>query len=272
MNMNQQIIAFIGGGNMAKAMIGGLCKNGFLANNILVIEPNATNRATLAHDFGVQVFESANSVLKAAHLVIWAVKPQVFKEAAAQTLPYLGQALHLSIAAGITVNTMGISLQSHQLIRAMPNTPALIGLGITGLVADPRVTLEQKQFVTEVVSTLGASVWVDQEDLIDAITAISGSGPAYVFLFAQSIIEAAEKLGLSPEQAKQLTLSTLKGATELAVRSPLELNELRQQVTSKGGTTHAAITKMQAEKMPEALHQGIHAAYLRAKELGQELA
>ena len=270
--MNQQIIAFIGGGNMAKAMVGGLCKNGFTADHILVIEPNETNRHSLASEFGVQVFDKANPVLQSANLVIWAVKPQVFKEAAELTLPYLAKPLHLSIAAGITLSTMASSLQSQQLIRAMPNTPALIGLGMTGLVALSSVTEAQKQWVAEIVATLGQSIWVEQENLIDAVTAVSGSGPAYVFLFAQSMIEAGEKLGLSADQAKQLTLATLQGATELALRSTSNLQELRQQVTSKGGTTYAAITTMQAEKMPEAIHQGVDAAYLRAQELGQELA
>ncbi len=154
----------------------------------------------------------------------------------------------------------------------MPNTPAQIGAGITVWTASKAISptqLDQRKFI---LGALGEEIFLEDESYLDMATALSGTGPAYVFLFAQSMIEAGEKLGLSADQAKQLTLATLQGATELALRSTANLQELRQQVTSKGGTTYAAITTMQAEKMPEAIHQGVDAAYLRAQELGQELA
>jgi pyrroline-5-carboxylate reductase len=265
---NQTMIAFIGGGNMASAMIGGLLKNGHNPRRLRVVEPYEATRATLQDNFGITALAAADASLAEADLVIWAVKPQVFHEAAQQVRPFLGPCLHLSIAAGIGLHAIEKFLGTPRLVRAMPNTPALIGQGITGLFANPEVTATDRAWANAVVATMGASLWVDQERLIDAVTAVSGSGPAYVFYFADAMVAAGIELGLGAEQARQLALSTFAGATQLALQSHISLADLRQQVTSKGGTTHAAITAMETAKVGDSIHAAVLAAAHRAAELG----
>jgi pyrroline-5-carboxylate reductase len=261
-------IAFIGGGNMAGAMIGGLLKNGFNPQRLRVVEPFEATRTALHDKFGITALAAADATLAEAELVIWAVKPQVFQEAALQVRPFLGPSLHLSIAAGIRLHLIEQFLGTARLVRAMPNTPALIGLGMTGLFANPEVTAADRAQVSAVVATMGASVWVDKEHLIDAVTAVSGSGPAYVFYFADAMVTAGIELGLGAEQARQLALATFAGATQLALQSDNSLAELRQQVTSKGGTTHAAITAMETAQVGESIRTAVLAAAQRAAELG----
>ena len=263
-------LAFIGGGNMASAIIGGLVKQGTPAHRILVVEPFEEARQRLASQFEVRVLASADSTLSEAGLVIWAVKPQAFKEAAQQTKAFCAQALHLSVAAGIRSDSIASWLGSDRVVRAMPNTPALVGLGQTGLFARAAVTASDKAWVEQVIATTGALLWVKDEPLLDAVTAISGSGPAYVFFFIEAMVEAGVKMGLTPEQATQLAVGTFEGASQLAKTASEPPSVLRERVTSKGGTTYAALTSMQKAHVGELFQTALQAAQRRAHELGDE--
>ena len=265
-----QTLAFIGGGNMASAIIGGLIKQGTPANSIVVVEPFEETRQRLQTQFGVRVLAAADGALAEAGLVIWAVKPQTFKEAAQQTRDFCARALHLSVAAGIRSDSIANWLGTERVVRAMPNTPALVGLGQTGLFARAAVTATDKTWIEQVVATTGALLWVKDEPLLDAVTAISGSGPAYVFFFIEAMVEAGVKMGLTAEQATQLAIGTFEGASQLAKSASEPPSVLRERVTSKGGTTHAAITYMQNAHVSELFQTALKAAELRAHELGDE--
>lgn len=263
-------IAFIGGGNMASAIIGGLVRQGLPADRVQVVEPFAETRAKLLADHGVQALEQAGPALADAGLVVWAVKPQVFAEAAAPVRAHAAGALHLSVAAGIRSDSIARWLGSERIVRAMPNTPALVGLGMTGLYARDAVSAADRAQVEQVIATTGAALWVEQEAQLDAVTALSGSGPAYVFYFLEAMVQAGTGMGLSAAQAQQLAIGTFAGAAELARRSDEPLATLRQRVTSKGGTTHAAITSMQEAGVGPAFERAMQAAEQRARELGDE--
>ena len=263
-------IAFIGGGNMASAIIGGLIRQGLPADRVLVIEPFAEARAKLAADHGIQALEQAGPALAPAALVVWAVKPQVFKEAAAPVRAHAANALHLSVAAGIPSDSIARWLGTERIVRAMPNTPALVGQGMTGLFPRAAVTAEDQQRVEQALASTGELLWVAAEAQLDAVTALSGSGPAYVFYFLDAMVQAGAAMGLPAEQAQRLAVATFAGATELARRSDEPLATLRQRVTSKGGTTYAAITSMQQDQVAEAFQRAMQAAEQRARELGQE--
>jgi pyrroline-5-carboxylate reductase len=265
-----QTLAFIGGGNMASAIIGGLIKQGTPANRILVLEPFEEARQRLQSQFGVRVQAAADATLAEAGLVIWAVKPQTFKEAAQQTSDFCANALHLSVAAGIRSDSIANWLGTERVVRAMPNTPALVGLGQTGLFARAAVTATDKTWIEQVIATTGALLWVKDEPLLDAVTAISGSGPAYVFFFIEAMVEAGVKMGLSAEQATQLAIGTFEGASQLAKTASEPPSVLRERVTSKGGTTYAALTSMQNANVSELFQTALKAAELRAHELGDE--
>jgi pyrroline-5-carboxylate reductase len=265
-----QTLAFIGGGNMASAIIGGLIKQGTAADRVLVVEPFEEARQRLQTQFGVRVLAVADAVLAEAGLVIWAVKPQTFKEAAVQTREFCANALHLSVAAGIRSDSIASWLGTERVVRAMPNTPALVGLGQTGLFARGAVTTADKTWIEHVVATTGALLWVKDEPLLDVVTAISGSGPAYVFFFIEAMIEAGVKMGLTAEQATQLAIGTFEGASQLAKSSNEPPALLRERVTSKGGTTYAALTSMQNAHVAELFQAALHAAKQRAHELGDE--
>ncbi len=263
-------IAFIGGGNMASAIINGLVSQGFARDNIIVVEPWQEARDKLKTQLGVQAHEVPGPYLQAAKTVVWAVKPQTFKEAAHQSGLHTQAALHLSVAAGISSASIAKWLSSERIVRAMPNTPALIGKGITALFARPGIGAEEKVGIEQIIQSTGEWLWVDKEDKLDAVTALSGSGPAYVFYFLEAMTEAGEHMGLTREQSHQLAVATFAGASELARRSDEPPQVLRQRVTSKGGTTHAAITAMQAAQVGELLRQAILAARDRAQAMGQE--
>jgi pyrroline-5-carboxylate reductase len=265
-----QTLAFIGGGNMASAIIGGLIKQGTPANRILVVEPFEEARQRLQAQFCVRVLAHADATLNEAGLVIWAIKPQTFKEAAQQTRAFCSQALHLSVAAGIRSDSIADWLGTERVVRAMPNTPALVGLGQTGLFARAAVTATDKAWVEQVVATTGAMLWVKDEPLLDAVTAISGSGPAYVFFFIEAMVEAGIKMGLTAEQATQLAIGTFEGASLLAKTANEPPSVLRERVTSKGGTTYAALTSMQNAHVSELFQSALNAAQQRAHELGDE--
>jgi pyrroline-5-carboxylate reductase len=263
-------IAFIGGGNMASAIIGGLIRQGLAASQIDVIEPWDEARARLQSQFGITALAAPGPSLARAGLVVWAVKPQTFKEAALAARAHTTGALHLSVAAGIRSDSIAGWLGSERIVRTMPNTPALVGKGMTALYPRPAVTADDKALVEQVVVTTGEFLWVTEEAHLDAVTALSGSGPAYVFFFLEAMTEAGVEMGLARTQAHQLAVATFVGASELARASDDPPEVLRQRVTSKGGTTHAAITSMQHDGVNALFIKALHAARQRARELGDE--
>lgn len=270
MTHNAQHIAFVGGGNMASAIIGGLIRQGMLPGQFTVVEPFAETAAKLHRDFGITALPAAGPDLAQAELVVWAVKPQIFHEAAAPVMPHTRAALHLSVAAGIRTDSICRWVQTERVVRCMPNTPALVGQGITGVFACPAVSAADQALVTQVMGTTGQLVWVQQESHLDAVTALSGSGPAYVFYFLEAMTEAGVGMGLSSGQAYQLAVATFSGAASLAAASTESPEVLRQRVTSKGGTTYAAITAMEAAGIKPAFVKAMQAAEHRARELGDE--
>ena len=263
-------IAFIGGGNMASAIIGGLVRQGLAPADIAVVEPFADARARLKEQFGVVAEEHAGAGLAAAGLVVWAVKPQTFKDAAAQAKAHVQQALHLSVAAGIRSDSIAQWLGTDRIVRSMPNTPALVGKGMTALFARTAVDAADQKRVEQVITTTGEHLWVSEERHLDAVTALSGSGPAYVFYFLEAMVQAGGEMGLSAEQARRLAVATFAGASELARASSDPLQLLRERVTSKGGTTHAALTSMEQDGVKAEFVKALHAACRRAEELGDE--
>jgi pyrroline-5-carboxylate reductase len=263
-------IAFIGGGNMASAMISGLHKQGFPVSQIDVIEPFAEAQERLQSHFGIAARPTADASLNRATIVIWAVKPQSFKEATQQVRTHTRDALHISVAAGIRSDSMVQWLGNERIIRTMPNTPALIGKGMTGLFARPAVSESDRQHGERIVSGMGRFLWLESEGQLDAVTAISGSGPAYVFYFIEAMTTAGAEMGLTHEQAYQLAVATFIGAGELAQSSHEPPEVLRQRVTSKGGTTHAAISSMDESHIKELFGKALHAAQRRAIEMGNE--
>ena len=265
----QSPLLFIGGGNMASAILAGLLRQGADPSLLQVVEPDAAARARL-QALGVQAEAALQPAHAQAALVVWAVKPQVLREAALAAAPLLGSALHLSVAAGIRSDSLAGWLGTERLVRAMPNTPALVGQGMTALFACPAVTAAEKAQVEQVIATTGQFLWVEQESQLDAVTALSGSGPAYVFFFLEAMTEAGAGMGLSREQAYQLAVATFSGAASLAAASSEPPEVLRQRVTSKGGTTYAAITHMENAGIKAAFVAAMQAAERRARELGDE--
>lgn len=263
-------VAFIGGGNMASALIGGLIAQGMSPAHIKVVEPSEPARTSLKNSLGVEAEEQPGTQLREAAVVVWAVKPQVFREAALKARPLTSDALHLSVAAGIRSSSIAQWLGTERIVRAMPNTPALIGRGMSGLYARKAVSADERQRVEQLMAPTGELLWVEQEPQLDAVTALSGSGPAYVFYFLEAMARAGENLGLSHEQSLRLALGTFAGAAELAQRSDTGPAELRQRVTSKGGTTHAAMEALQHAEVGASLERAIAAAERRARELGEE--
>ena len=264
-------IAFIGGGNMASALIGGLIQQGIPASRIDVVEPQGEARARLEAGFGLGATGSAGPFLRNAGLVVWAVKPQIFKEAAAQARPHLASnALHLSVAAGIRTDSIVQWLGTQSVVRTMPNTPALVGKGMAALFARPGVSAEERELVERVIATTGDYLWVDDETQLDAVTALSGSGPAYVFYFIEAMMQAGQEMGLTREQAQRLAVGTFVGAADLTRSSTEPPEVLRARVTSKGGTTYAAITTLEKDDVKNSFVRALHAAHRRARELGDE--
>ena len=264
------VIAFIGGGNMASAIIGGLIRQGHPAHQIEVVEPWEEARAALQKNFGIQAQATASPALARAGIVVWAVKPQTFKDAAAQARAHTLHALHLSVAAGIRSDSISQWLGSDCIVRTMPNTPALVGKGMSALYARAGVSAAQRQSVEAIMATTGEFLWVNDEQQLDAVTALSGSGPAYVFYFLEAMARAGTAMGLTPAQAHQLAVGTFVGASELARRSDEPPEVLRQRVTSKGGTTYAALQSMEQDGVGEAFVRAMQAAQQRAHELGNE--
>ncbi len=270
LSSSQDTLAFIGGGNMASAIIGGLLRQGLPAARIEVVEPVEAARTRLQQSLGVNAMAAPGPQLQAASLVVWAVKPQMFREAAAQVRPHLAQPLHLSVAAGIRSDSIATWLSTERVVRSMPNTPALVGQGMTALYARSAVDAADRARIEQVIATTGEFLWVHEEKHLDAVTALSGSGPAYVFLFLEAMIEAGAQMGLTREQAKRLAIATFAGASQLAREAEEPPQVLRERVTSKGGTTYAALTSMQQDQVSAAFIKAMHAACRRAGELGDE--
>ncbi|MFN3544070.1 MAG: pyrroline-5-carboxylate reductase [Thiobacillus sp.] len=264
-------VSFIGGGNMAAAIIGGLVASGTAPTDIEVVEIDADARARLAARFGVVVHADLSAARLHA-LVVLAVKPQTLPEVAAALSKRLAGQLVLSIAAGVRVADLARWLGGHgRIVRAMPNTPALVQAGIAGLYAAPGLGQEARSQAESVLRAVGGVVWVDDETLLDALTAVSGSGPAYVFYFIESLEAAAIAQGLAADTARQLALQTFFGAAKLALESGEEPELLRQRVTSKGGTTERGIAALETAGVKQAIGDAVAAASRRSAELGDEL-
>jgi pyrroline-5-carboxylate reductase len=270
-------ISFIGGGNMATALIAGLAGKVAQASDIHVVDPNPEALDKLRAQYGVSTAPEIGAEVAASNVIVLAVKPQQMRDVALRLQSQLevqqnSRPLVLSIAAGIRGADLSRWLGGYgAIVRTMPNTPALIGQGITGMVAMAGVSDTQKAAADSILRAVGKTVWLETEELIDPVTAVSGSGPAYVFFFLEAMQQAALEMGLSLDQGRELAIATFTGAAQLAAQSNEPAEVLRQRVTSKGGTTHAAITSMEAAGVKEAIVAAMKAAAARGRELGDEL-
>jgi pyrroline-5-carboxylate reductase len=270
--MEHSTLCFIGGGNMAQALIGGQLRAGRPPSSVWVVEPLDAQRAHLHSTWGVKTFPKLGLEVAQAHTVIWAVKPQSFASAAQAAAAHVSSALQLSVMAGISCASIAQLTGGVRIVRTMPNTPALIGQGITGVFANPAVKTAERAEVDALLSPMGERLWVEHENDLDAVTALSGSGPAYVFYFVEAMIQAATQMGLTPQQGRQLALSTFAGATALARASDESLEMLRQRVTSKGGTTDAAISHMEEFQLKQCIVDAVRAAQQRSVTMGKMLS
>jgi len=263
-------IAFIGGGNMASAIIGGLIARGHPGADLLVIDPSDSARSRVLESYGVQALPSLNTPLPVGSCCVLAVKPQMMQSVCEEIAPHTKQALVISIAAGTRLARLSQWLGGQRrLVRVMPNTPALVGMGAAGMLADPSVSAADCQAAEDIITAVGIAVWVDKEQDIDTVTAISGSGPAYVFRFMEALETAAQSLGLPQEKALPLILQTVRGAAELAMQSDDGRARLRENVTSPGGTTAAGLTAMNESGLTQSIAAGVKAAHARSIELGK---
>lgn len=268
--MNSQRIGFLGGGNMARALIGGLLGRGVPASQLSVGEPAAPARELLARDFKVRVSADNRTAIENCELIILAVKPQEAGHVLQALAPLLRgtRPVLVSVAAGIRIASLSAWAGADvPVVRTMPNRAALIGAGVTGMYAAPGVSAEQRVLAEQVMSAAGAAVWVGREADLDVVTALSGSGPAYFFLLAELMMQAAIGAGLDPQAARRLAVGTLHGAGALAGRSDGDLARLRQEVTSKGGTTEAALGAFAAADLSGIVAGAMQAATQRSREL-----
>ncbi|MBV1870779.1 MAG: pyrroline-5-carboxylate reductase [Gammaproteobacteria bacterium] len=270
--MNKSSIAFIGAGNMAGSLIGGLVQKGWQKNSLYISDPSVEQRQRLVNEYGVNECEGNSQAVSQADVLVLAVKPQVMKivlediKGAVAKKPIL----IISIAAGIPMATFSSVLgDSAAVVRCMPNTPSLVGVGATGMIASSTVSDSQKALAEQVLGAVGIALWVSSEAQIDAVTALSGSGPAYFFLLMESMIAAGESLGLDAETAKQLTLQTALGAATMAQQSDVSPATLRQRVTSPGGTTEQALQTFEKGGFQSLVGAALNAADKRSKELAE---
>jgi pyrroline-5-carboxylate reductase len=265
-------IAFIGGGNMATSLIGGLIAAGTEPGLLRVAEPDADRAAALRSRFGVSTAAAGSDIVAGAAAVVLAVKPQQLVQAVRPLQLDAGTTV-LSIAAGVRVETLRAALgEQVHLVRSMPNTPALYGCGISGLYAPPGTPAAARERAQAILDAAGQTCWVEHEADLDAVTAVSGSGPAYFFLLTEAMREAGEQLGLSPAVAAQLAARTLVGAARMVDAGDTDVAVLRAQVTSKGGTTEAALRHLESAGLRPMLTAALAAAARRSRELGDELA
>ncbi|KFX70611.1 pyrroline-5-carboxylate reductase [Pseudomonas taeanensis MS-3] len=265
-------IAFIGAGNMAASLIGGLRAQGVDASAICASDHGAEQRAKISTEHGIQTFAANAEAIVDADVIVLAVKPQVMKAVCLDLAAHIGaNQLIVSIAAGITCASLESWLGPRAIVRCMPNTPALLRQGVSGLYANQQVSATQRQQAEQLLSAVGLALWLEQEQQIDAVTAVSGSGPAYFFLLIEAMTAAGEKLGLPRDTAAQLTLHTALGAARMAVASEVDAAELRRRVTSPAGTTEAAINSFQAGGFEALVEQALNAAARRSAELAEQL-
>ncbi|QLL13093.1 pyrroline-5-carboxylate reductase [Pseudomonas chlororaphis] len=270
--MSKTRIAFIGAGNMAASLIGGLRAKGLDASQIRASDPGAETRAKVRAEHGIELFADNAEAIDGVDVVVLAVKPQAMKAVCEALRPSLKpHQLIVSIAAGITCASMNKWLGEQPIVRCMPNTPALLRQGASGLYATAAVSAEQRQQAQELLSAVGIVLWLEQEQQLDAVTAVSGSGPAYFFLLIEAMTAAGEKLGLPRETARQLTLQTALGAAHMAVSSDVDAAELRRRVTSPAGTTEAAIKSFQASGFEALVEKALGAAAHRSAEMAEQL-
>ena len=264
-------ITFIGGGNMACALIGGLLQQDYSPAQIRIVEINAETREKIKHEFGVETTAELLHGMADSDVIVLAVKPQQLSAVAQELAPLLANHLVISIAAGLRVGDLSRWLGGHtRVVRAMPNTPALVRSGVTGLYAMAGVSDEEKHNAETILRAVGTVLWVEREELLDAVTATSGSGPAYVFYFLEAMQKAGHELGLDPAQAWHLSLETFLGAAKLAKQSSEDASVLRARVTSPGGTTERAIKSLENDDVKNAIIRAIQAAYERSREMGNE--
>jgi pyrroline-5-carboxylate reductase len=272
--MTRQTIGFIGAGNMARSLAGGLLNNGWARDRLVFSDPEPQQRQAIETALGVRAFASNADCVEHARIVVLAVKPQVLK-AVAQDLAAAVQAeqpLVISIAAGVRTEAIERWLGGGlAVVRAMPNTPALVGSGASGLYANPRVSSEQRDQAEALLRAVGVTVWLDREDLLDAVTAVSGSGPAYFFLFIEALEAAAVRAGLDTATARLLAVETAYGAAKMALESGEEPAQLRKRVTSPGGTTERALAVMEQAQLPDIVDRAVQAARARSEELARLL-
>lgn len=270
--MSATRITFIGAGNMASSLIGGLHAQGISAGALRASDPSAEQRERIGAEHGIQVFADNAEAVAGADVLVLAVKPQSMKTVCQALAPNLetGQ-LIVSIAAGIPCASLERWLGPQALVRCMPNTPALLRQGVSGLYANSRVSAAQRQQAEQLLSAVGLALWLEEESQIDAVTAVSGSGPAYFFLLIEAMIAAGEKLGLPRAVATQLTQQTALGAARMVLENDLDVAELRRRVTSPAGTTEAAIQTFQAGGFEALVEQALHAAARRSAELAEQL-
>jgi len=271
--MSEIKIGFVGAGNMAQAIIGGLIKTGTAASKLYIYDPNKALVTRLVERLGVQAAADSRTLLGQCDVVVLAVKPQIMQSALGALAGYdlKKDAFFISVAAGLPIALMQKWLGApHPLVRVMPNTPALVGAGMSGLYADELVSPAQRQSAESIVRAVGAAIWVDEEALIDTVTAVSGSGPAYFFYFIEALEKAAMKNGLDAAQARLLSLETAFGAAKLALESDVGASTLRERVTSPGGTTEAALETFAAHSVSEAIHAAVDSAAERARMLAKQ--
>jgi pyrroline-5-carboxylate reductase len=266
-------LTFIGGGNMADALAGGLLRRGFAPAELRVVEIDEGQRRRIGAKYpGVACFAAPREALREGDVVLFAVKPQQMREAAQGAGLARDRNLVITIAAGITLASLSRWLGGHsRIVRAMPNTPALIGEGVAGLCAAAGASEEDMRTAETVLGAVGRTVRVRSERDMDAVTAVSGSGPAYVFWFIEQLARSGEAMGLEPQTARTLALETVLGAARLAQASGEPLATLRERVTSRGGTTEAALAVFDEEKLAERFRRAVEAARRRGAELGEQL-
>ena len=271
MTTSTPIITFIGAGNMAQALIGGLVQAGHPAHHIRVADPSEDQRRAVSEQFGVEAHEDNARATDGADVLMLAVKPQVMDTVLASLEQAISpDTLVISVAAGVTLAQLARGLNGHRRsVRAMPNTPALYGAGITGMVADDGVEGADRERAEQILETAGKTVWVDEESLMDVVTAISGSGPAYFFRFVELLTQAGTRAGLDEADAAALARQTAFGAGTMLAESGLDAAELRQRVTSPGGTTAAALDAFTASDFERVVDEAVQAAIQRGRELGQ---
>jgi len=270
--MNNSIITFIGAGNMASSLIGGLISKGYCPMHIWASDPNQEKLQSLQQQFGINTSTDNHQAVAEAKVVIFAVKPQAFASVAQGLANAIQQKrpLILSVAAGIDLDHLQQWLgQDAAIVRCMPNTPSSIGYGAAGMYANKLVTDEQRQQAKQIMEAVGRAVWLEKEELINIVTALSGSGPAYFFLMMEAMVQAAQQLGLSAEIAQMLTVQTALGAAKMAGQEATDLIKLRQQVTSPGGTTEQAVEVLVAGGLAELFAKALAKATQRAIELSK---